>query len=136
MLAVNGKKVLVELFAADLWPEKNTGEGLYRVRIDGRWHSPAGKFTFLPLFAVGALAATLLSGGAPVEAQAMPRGFEKPVRVRAACGECVAGLPVLSELAWTITPPHLGPDGRWYVWCALSTGKSLLPVEDVEILRR
>lgn len=137
LLSVNGKKTMLELFEADLWPDQNTGEGLYRVRIDGRWHSPMGKYTFLTLAAVGELTVLLLTGGAPVEPEAAPAWMGKGVEARVAYGECFAGLPVRTFRAVVRDSPQLGPDGRWYVECEIYTkGRRFIPAADVEPFRR
>lgn len=76
LLSVNSKKITLELFPADAWPAQNTGDDLYRVRIDGRWYCALGKYTFLTLAAVGELVASLLAGGVPVEPEALPEWIE------------------------------------------------------------
>lgn len=137
MLSVNGKKVWLELFAADAWPEQSTGENLYRVRIDGRWHCPLGKYSFLTLAAVGELAASLLAGGVPVEPEAMPEWIRKGVEVRAGFGECAYGLPLETCRGYALESPQLGPDGRWYVSCRIfGKGTRFIPASDLEPLRR
>lgn len=137
LLSVNSKKIMLELFDANLWPDQNTGDNLYRVRIDGRWHAPMGKYTFLTLAAVGELTALLLTGGMPVEPEAAPEWMRKGVEVRAHYGECLEGLPVRTLRGYIADSPQLGPDGRWYVLCSLYTkGRRFVPAADVEPLRR
>lgn len=137
LLTVNGKKLSLELFPADAWPAQNTGENLYRVRLDGRWHCPLGKYTFLTLAAVGELIASLLAGGAPVEAEALPEWLRKGVEVRALYGECVGGLPLHTCRGYTLDHAQLGPDGRWYVLCQLhGMGRRFIPAADIEPVRR
>jgi hypothetical protein len=137
LLSVNSKKIMLELFDADLWPDQNTGENLYRVRIDGRWHSPMGKYTFLTLAAVGELTASLLAGGVPVEPEALPEWMHKGAEVRAHDGECLAGVPLQTFRGYMVDHAQLGPDGRWYALCQLYTrGKRFIPAADLEPVRR
>jgi hypothetical protein len=51
--------VLVEMFDSTLWPDKpEADQGLYRVRIDGRWWMPGRKkYAFVTREAVGLLLA-------------------------------------------------------------------------------
>lgn len=136
LLSVNGKNISLELFPAEEWPNEPSGEGLCRVRIDGKWHSPFGKYTFITKPRVGELVAGLLSGEEPVDVPCPPAGLVKGARVRAHYGECVAGVPLKSGSTWVSVPPHLGPDGRWWIWLSFYEGWALVPVDDVEILGR
>lgn len=137
LLSVNSKKTMLELFNAELWPDRNTGENLYRVRIDGRWHCPLGKYTFLTLAAVGELTALLLAGGVPVEPEAAPAWMRKGVEVRVQYGECLEGLPLQTFRGYVEDSPQLGPDGRWWVLCSLTMkGRRFVPAADVEQFRR
>lgn len=114
LLCVNGKNVTLELYSAALWPQCSSRAGEYRVRIDGRWHSPAGKYTFLTAAAVGALVASLLSGERALEEEAPPP-LARHMRVRVACGECLDGLPCETRQGYVNGAPFRGSDGRWYV---------------------
>lgn len=62
--------VLVELFDATLWPDKpEADQGLYRVRIDGRWWMPGRKkYVFVTREAVGKLLAEQLAAPGALEA--------------------------------------------------------------------
>ena len=62
LLSISGRMVSLELFDACLWPDQNTTEGLFRVRIEGKWYSPNGKYTFLSFSAVGGLVAQIMAG--------------------------------------------------------------------------
>jgi hypothetical protein len=136
LLTVNSKKIMLELFDADLWPNQNAGDSLYRVRIDGRWHCPLGKHTFLTLAAVGELTASLLAGGVPVEPEALPDWIRKGVEVRAHYGECIAGVPLHTGRGYIVDDAQLGPDGRWYVLCRIYTrGKLFIPAADLSPVR-
>ena len=137
LLSVNSKKTMLELFPADAWPAHSTDENLYRVRIDGRWHCPFGKYSFLTLAAVGELAATLLAGGVPVEPEGPPAWMRKGVEIRAHYGPCVCGVPLQTYRGYILEAPQLAPDGRWYALCQLTMkGRRFVPVCDVEPLRR
>lgn len=137
LLSANSKKTSLELFPADAWPAQNTGENLYRVRIDGRWYSALGKYTFLTLAAVGELAASLLAGGVPVEPETLPEWIRKGVEVRVLHGECLDGVPLNTYRGYILDDAQLGPDGRWYVLCQLyGKGRRFLPAADVEPVRR
>ena len=132
LLTINGKNTLVETFAADLWPNENTGEGLYRVRVNGKWHCPVGKYSFLPLSAVGAFCTSLLAGGEVAEPPRPPRWIKKGMEVRVDFGECMGGLPMKTYLAVVADGPQFGPDGRWYVDCRIYTvGRRFVPVDDI-----
>lgn len=137
LLSVNGKKTCLELFPADAWPMQNTGENLYRVRIDGRWYCALGKYTFLTLAAVGELAASLLAGGVPVEPEALPEWARKGTEVRALYGECLDGLPLHTFRGYILEEAQQGPDGRWYILCQLyGKGRRFIPAADTEPVRR
>lgn len=137
LLSVNSKKITLELFPADAWPAQNTGDNLYRVRIDGRWYCALGKYTFLTLAAVGELVASLLAGGVPVEPEALPEWIRKGVEVRAQYGECLEGMPLNAYRGYILADAQLGPDGRWYVLCQLcGKGRCFIPAADVTPVRR
>lgn len=114
LLCVDGKNITLELYPAALWPQCSSREDEYRVRIDGRWHSPTGKFSFLSMPAVGALVASLLAGGVPLEEETPPP-LVRHLLVSVACGECLDGLPCESRQGYVIAEPFRGADGRWYV---------------------
>lgn len=114
MLCADGKNITLELYDAALWPDQSSQEGEYRVRIDGRWHSPAGKYTFLPASAVGALVSRLLGGNQPAEEETPPP-LVRHMRVHVDCGECLDGLPCETHLGYVHAAPFCGVDGRWYV---------------------
>lgn len=137
LLVVNSKKISLELFPADAWPEQNTGENLYRVRVDGRWHCPLGKYSFLTLAAVGGLVASLLGGVVPVEPEVLPEWVCKGAEVRALYGECFEGVPMYSLRGYLLGKATLGADGRWYAPCHLyGKGRQFLPVADMQPVRR
>ena len=137
LLSVNSKRHVIDLYSAELWPEHSAGDDLYRVRLDGRWHCPMGKYSFLTPAAVGALVATLLTGGAAAEAEEMPEWIVPGLEIRAHYGECVQGMPVEFLRGYALDTPQLGPDGRWYVFCHIyGKGRRFLPAADVEPGRR
>lgn len=114
LLCVDGKNITLELYPAALWPQCSSREDEYRVRIDGRWHSPTGKFSFLSMSAVGALVASLLAGGVPLEEETPPP-LVRHLLVSVACGDCLDGMPFNSRKGYVIADPFRGADGRWYV---------------------
>lgn len=133
LLVLDGKTLSLELFDAALWPERSSTEGLYRVRLDGRWYAPAGKYTFLPLCAVGELVARLLSQEAPLMEEERP-GLRMRQRVRVLFGDCAAGVPLQKRLAFTLSPPWRGVDGRWHVFVGLDGYVREVPCHDIEPL--
>jgi hypothetical protein len=135
LLSVNSKKIAVELFPASAWPDRPGGEGLFRVRINRRWHGPAGAHVFLTSAAVGELVGRLLAGSEP-PAPAPPLGLDRCRRVRVDHGDCVQGLPARSSLGWTLAPAHRGADGRYWVWVNIGDGPILVPADHVEIFGR
>lgn len=131
-----GKSRLLELFPAEEWPEQSPGDGLFRVRLDARWHSPMGPFSFLTLPAIGELVATLLSGGEPQEPEHAPEWMRKGAEVRVYYGMDGEGLPRRYH-AYIDDAPQLGPDGRQYVLChCYGLGKRFVPAADVELSPR
>ena len=137
LLSVDGKNISVETFPADLWPKENTGNGLFRVRINGKWHCPVGKYSFLPLSAVGRLCARFLQGGEPAEQSECPAWIQKGMEVRLACGECEKGMPLETKLAVVKGNPEFGPDGRWWVECRVyGNGLHFVHVDDLEPARK
>lgn len=135
LLTVHSKIISIELYDAALWPAVSSVDATYRVRINGAWHSPTGgKYSFLTMFAVADLVATLCSGGTPPTAALPPTGFHRKKRVRVAMGECVAGLPVGSTTGHVLEPPVMGADGRWWVWVSIPHQRIMVPVDDVELL--
>lgn len=133
----NGKeKYSLELFPAALWPEKSAAEGLCRVRINGKWHCPNGRYSFLPGPAIADLCLALLGGNR------LPAAPQKPAlplqrrgcRVRFPYGACEQGLPESLAEGWTLAPAHLAADGLWWAWChSPETGPVLVPVEDITL---
>ena len=135
-LRTESKIISVELFDAARWPDHSSEEGLFRVKIDGRWYCPAGKYTFLPYSAVGSLIARLLSGLEVFDEEQAP-AFKANQRVKCHHSECIDGMPVRSEIGWTVSPPYRGIDGRWYVFVLMGEdGIQAFPVHDVELVGR
>ena len=125
----------MELFDAREWPEKSSNDNEFRVRIDGKWHSPMGKYTFLSHEAVGRLVAALMSG------QELPENEQPPdlatrQRVRVFFGDCVDSIPVRSQRGFVAAPPFRGIDGRWYVAVSTFDGTETYLCHDVESIRR
>lgn len=132
LLTVGRKKISLKLYDALEWPDEyGTGEGLYRVMIDRTWHSPAGRYTFLTMAAVGQLVATILSGGDCVtESAKLTTDFSKSLRVSVPT-EYADGEPLMYEGGYTAAPAHVGPDGRTYVWCRCYSGYFEVPIENI-----
>lgn len=132
LLSADGKTIAsLELFPADQWPEKTSIEGLYRVRVDGQWYTPNGKYSFLPMTAVAELTARLMAGDGPIISEPEP-DLDRHQKVMVRKGICLETLPLEAEIGWTAAPAHLGPDGRWYVWVQLADGLEIFPAHDVE----
>lgn len=131
LLTTEGKNITVELFDACLWPHKTSDDGQFRVRIDGKWYTAAGKYTFLSYPAIGALLARLLAGQEVLEEE-QPPVFKPRQRVSACFGECVGSIPLRREMGWVVAPPFRGVDGQWYVHVALFDGVKAIPVYDIE----
>lgn len=131
LLKIQGKTVQISLYRFAQFSGQNEDTDLYRIKIDGRWHSPDGKYTALSAQAVAAMVCTMLEGN---NAQTPPRpvGLDKPVRVFAHW-EPAEDDDVGCGRVWTKTPPHLGADGRWWIWI---DGPRLVRCDDVRVLDR
>lgn len=128
LLKIRGKTHQISLYDFALFSGQSEDAGMYRLKIDGRWHSPGGKYTAFSAMTVAELLGRLLSDGAP-EYAPRPKGLDKPVRVYAhwnvdsddwGCG-----------IVWTRTPPHLGADGLWWIWV---DGPRLVRCDDIRVL--
>lgn len=129
LLKIRGKTCQIFLYDFADFSREAEDEGLYRVRINGRWHSPDEKYTAFGPAAVAEMVRRRLAGEA--DSTPRPEGLDKPVRVYAhwrpdgddpGCG-----------MVWTRTPPHLGADGQWWIWV---DGPRCVRCEDVRILDR
>lgn len=140
LLKFRGKaSIKVELFPASEW----TGEddGLWRVRIDGRWHVPAGAGNdgqgYLAAAGVEALVARLLFGQAEVGREAPDAAWSvagrEARRVRAPL-RVEDGLVLATEIAFALAPPVQGLDGRWRLPVAGYGGRRYVCVEDCDLL--
>lgn len=128
LLKIRGKTTQILLYDFTQFSRQHEDAGLYRLKINGRWHCPDGKYTAIGPDAVAELVRSWLTDDNPA---LRPEGLNKPVRVFAhwepddddpGCGR-----------AWTKTPPHLGADGRWWIWI---DGPRLVRCEDVRVLGR
>lgn len=110
------KSVRVDLFPAELWPDRGGRKGLYRLRIDGKWHAPAGlKWSFLSFVACMARIGSLTKAESKIAEDIQPRSdLPKGSRVRVP-SRVLAG-EQLYDKTTTITPPIQGIDGRWRVF--------------------
>ena len=130
LLKKSGKTMQINLYDfAQFSGQFDDDIGLYRVRIDGRWHSPAGKYTPFSPKAVAALLQQLITD-APEQPE--PQGLTRSMRVFAHWEPEYDGDPGCGT-AWTLTPPHLGADGRWHIWI---DGPRLVRCDDVRVLTR
>ena len=135
-LTIDGRVVAIGLYDAREWPEQSSDEGELRVRIDRRWYSPAGKYTFLSPAAVGELIGRLLSDQELFEGEPAPMDFQTGQRVRVHMGECVGSMPSDSVRGFVAAPPIRGVDGRWVVPVFTPDGTNYYPQHDVEAVGR
>ena len=132
LLNADGRKVFLELFDATLWPKRSSTEGLWRVRMDGKWHCPEGKWSFLTAVAVAELVSDIIAGDMPCLEEERPR-LHMRQRVKVLYGECVGGLPLQERYACGQSPPWRGADGRWHVFVSFQDGYIRpVPCHDVE----
>lgn len=129
LLKIHGKTKQIFLHDFAAFSGQNEDTGLYRVRIDGCWHSPDRKYTAFGAAAIAEIVRQMLAG----EAASPPRpdGLDKPVRVYAHWD--AEGDDPGCGMVWTRTPPHLGADGHWWIWV---DGPRCVRCEDVRILDR
>lgn len=131
LLRVNSKIISLELFDAAQWPNRASAEGLWRVRVDGAWHAPTDKYSFLTIQAVGELLVALLTGGAAC-LQAEPAPW---LPWKAEVSIYLESEPD-STRGSVHAPPHQEADGRWWVWVwVYSRGPIKLPCDDVKLIR-
>jgi len=128
LLKKSGKTTQINLYDfAEFSGQFDDDIGLYRVRINGRWHSPAGKYTPFSPKAVSHLVEQVLLEETE---KPIPKGLRRSVRVFAhwepehdddpGCGT-----------AWTLSPPFVSVDGRWYIWI---DGPRMVRCDDVRVL--
>ena len=122
--------VSIELFQSEQW--RGGKPGTYRVKIDKKWRNGEGKAReYLPMLRVGRMIAERLAevvGGILYERKP---SFTHPARLSVPNNAPDATMPTTG--AWTIAPPHQGPDGRWFVWVKTFEGPELVPVADVTV---
>lgn len=126
LLKKEGKTRSIFLFNFEHFSGQTEDAGTFRAKVDGCWHCPVGKYTAIGPDAVAALVREWLTGATAAQ---RPEGLDKPVRVLAHWDDPEPGC----GRAWTKTPPHLGVDGRWWIWI---DGPRMVRCEDVRILRR
>lgn len=129
LLSLEGKTISLEVFDATLWPKQGGITELYRVRIDGKWYSPTGKYSFLSLRAVSDLACCLLLGKDVPKEIAPPKGLDFNTRI----STCISGV---KEHGWVLAPPYLGQDARYWIWVLLPSGKICVPADTVTVKRK
>ncbi len=129
LLKIRGKTHQIFLYDFAQFSGEMEDEGLYRVKIDGRWYSPDEKYTAFGAAAVAEMVRRRLAD--EEDCPPRPEGLDKPVRVYAhwdAEGDAPG-----CGMVWTRTPPHLGADCRWWIWV---DGPRCVRCEDVRILDR
>ena len=129
LLRTEGKNISLELFPSDQWPEENSGEGLFRVRLNDVWHCPTGKYSFLTRSAVGDLVAALLNGGVLPEEESAPY-FPIKAEVRV----YLDASPVC-ERGMVQVEPYQKRDGRWYCQVWIPGGPREFCCNDVTLCR-
>ena len=129
LLKKEGKTDAVCLYVFAHFSGQTEDAGRYRVKINGCWHCPDGKYTALSADAVAALVRDWLRGKEPPAQR--PEGLDRPARVFAHWEDGGDG-PGCGTV-WTKTPPHLGADGRWWIWV---DGPRLVRCDDVRKLTR
>ena len=115
------------LFEAAPAPLYGGPDGLYRVRIDRRWHeSPDGEPLFFDSVRLMELVRSVAFGSLeePAPAPALP------AKARVSVWSVVDGVKRY-ECGWTVTPPVRAFDGRWVVAVMLAGKTAFLPVENV-----
>ncbi|MDL2266789.1 hypothetical protein LJC46_02225 [Desulfovibrio sp. OttesenSCG-928-G15] len=132
------KAVKIEVFSAAEWAktaqEKAALSGLYRLRINRRWHNaPDGGRLYLALAHTSDLLLSRLTG---VEGPILPQQPDLPrgSRVSAPNGRTLAG-QVMRDVTWTETDPVRGFDARWYVGVrVIGKGIVMMPADDVTLI--
>ena len=116
LLRFPGKTIRADLFPAELWPDRGGANGLFRLRIGGKWHMADGrKYSFAAFGACMALVGRIAAEAAGMEAADTPAPtLPKGSRVRVP-SRVLAGVQ-LYDKAVTLTPPIQGLDGRWRVF--------------------
>ena len=129
LLRKEGKTRSIFLFNFERFSGQSEDAGTFRAKIDGCWHCPDGKYTAIGPHTVAELVRSWLTDNNPAP---RPEGLDKPVRVFAHWEPDEEDDPGCGR-AWTKTPPHLGADGRWWIWV---DGPRLVRCEDVRVLGR
>lgn len=121
-----GRRVVVELFPATLFPGGEAHEGAYRVRVDRKWLRPHGEqYAFLTRSDVLAALwriANPQDQGPPESGATEPRtaapGPELPQgsRVWIENGHVRPDGVRMRDATFTRTDPFQGPDGAWRVF--------------------
>lgn len=125
LLKIQGKTRRVYLYDFAQFTGQTEDAGLFRVKIDGSWHSPGGKYTAFSPAALAALLVSMIGGTPPPPPPDIQPGTRVYAHWQGDDDELCCGM------AWTKTPPHMGLDGRWYVWL---DGNRLARCEDVRPL--
>lgn len=80
LLKIRGKTTQILLYDFAQFTGQNEDAELYRLKFNGRWHCPDGKYTAMSSRAVAEMVSDLLNDD-DAQTQPCPEGFNKPVRV-------------------------------------------------------
>lgn len=117
-------------------PLHGGGEGLFRVRINRRWHDGAdGQPLFLDQSMLAALLAQTALGDMPAPPLPAPLppmpALSNKMRISVPLEQDKGGMPRY-EGTWTHSPPILAHDGRWMIAVfLLGKGVVFVPCDDV-----
>eukprot|EP00828_Plagiopyla_frontata_P036028 TRINITY_DN47654_c0_g1_i1.p3 TRINITY_DN47654_c0_g1~~TRINITY_DN47654_c0_g1_i1.p3 ORF type:complete len:148 (+),score=5.45 TRINITY_DN47654_c0_g1_i1:177-620(+) len=128
------RPVKIELFCAAQWDHADADTRLTRIRVDGRWNTQRGKYTF---FSETGLLRVLRDQIGPV--LGLPKRQPRACRPDLHVGTRVRRQldDGSSELLRIVSDPIQAIDGRWYVVCAagVSTIRTTpIAVEDLEVV--
>jgi hypothetical protein len=121
-----GRRVVVELFPAPLFPGGEAHEGAYRVRVDRAWLRPNGqRYAFLTrsdvLAALWRIANPKDQELPEADAASSPADSPRPdlpqgSRIRIENGHIRPNGMRMHDKTFTRTDPFQGPDGAWRVF--------------------
>ena len=141
LLHIDGKKTLVEFFAAAQW---GGGPGLFRLSVNGKWHGgQRGKYQFFTMPEALETVLGLFQGAQVYKANPaqqtlpeLPEGTH--VRVHYGPTDAETGIPAHMDTGYTRTPPQIDLDGVPYVWVWVSGPCKTVkvPLADCTVLRR
>ena len=139
LFTIGGKKIGIEFANAAQW---GGGAGLYRVKVNGRWHGgQRGTYTFLPLGEALLLVLGLFEGKrlvAPPKSVAPDVRVKDEIRCHYGPIDAVMGIPANVGRGIVKTVPHLEVDGVWYCYVMVWASSTLEKVrcDDIINIRR